>query len=520
MNPEQLSRRNAMWDRIGRGELNNAATDALLLLHTLDSSADQAEIHSALGLMLQRVGRVAESRDRFALAAELTAHDPRLQASYVADEAGSRFLLGDLAGAASQAEHARRLGDRYANRFAACEALNTLTGIALSEGRASDGLRLSKQGVAMQAAEQESTGGGPLSHLYHGLALIELDRFADADAAFAEGMRRSVIAGSAGQLTWYHCMRALARYLSGRWDEAVGDARAGLDDADRTGTLIARPIGWAVVALVEGGRGNVTTAARLVAPREGALTAIGFPGEEWLSMARAAVAPDPGTAYDVLVEGWLHALRTPYFLGWRSLAPALVHNAVLLGHLDMARQATLHAEAGAALSGRVPSALGAALRCRALLDGDADTAVASVEAFRRSGRPFALASACLDAARLLRTSGYDDRAVTYVREAADVFHALRATPWLARAGQRLMHLPTPSPVARQVVGTPPGWLDLTATEREVARHVARGLTNPGIAAVLFISPRTVQTHTSHIYAKLRIGSRVQLTSVLRRHGLD
>lgn len=219
MGPEQVSRRNAVWDRIGRGDLNGAATDALLLLHSLEAPTDQAEIHAALGLMLQRVGRVAESRDRFALATELTTNEPRLQASYVADEAGSRFLLGDLAGAGRAAKRARHLGDRHSNRFAVCEALNTLTGIALSEGRTADGLRLSKQAVALQAAEKESTGGGPLSHLYHGLALVEMDRFGDAGAAFAEGMRRSAIAGSVGQLTWYHCMGGLAHYLSGHWED-------------------------------------------------------------------------------------------------------------------------------------------------------------------------------------------------------------------------------------------------------------------------------------------------------------
>lgn len=519
MNPEQASRSKTMWDRISRGELNSAATDALRLLPALDTASDRAEIHAALGLMLQRVGRIAESRDRFALAVELSAGTPCRQASYVADEAGARFLLGDLAGATRSAEQARHLGESEDNRFAVCEALDTLVKVALSEGRTSDALRISRQGIALQAARKGDVGGAPASHLHHGLALVETDRFVDAEAAFTEGLRRNAIVGSTGLVAWYHCLRGLARYLAGNWDAAILDARAGLEDAERTGILIARPIGWAVIALVEGGRGNVTAATRMVAPREGALTAIGLPGEDWLSMARAAVAPDAPWAYRVLVEGWLHTRRTPYFLSWRSLAPAVVRHAVLLDHSDLAMDATVHAEAGARLSGGVPSTVGAALRCRALVDGDADTAVAAVEAFRRAGRPFALASACLDAARLIRLSGHDDAAVPYVREAADVFHALRASPWLARAGQRLMRLPA-APATAPHNGAPPGWAHLTAAEREVARHVARGLTNPEIGAALFISPRTVQTHTSHIYAKLRVGSRVQLTAVLHRHGLD
>ena len=67
---------------------------------------------------------------------------------------------------------------------------------------------------------------------------------------------------------------------------------------------------------------------------------------------------------------------------------------------------------------------------------------------------------------------------------------------------------------------PVGWAQPTSAEREVARRVAQGLTNPEIARELVVSPRTVQTHASHVYAKLGVSSRVQLTAVLHRHGLD
>ena len=51
---------------------------------------------------------------------------------------------------------------------------------------------------------------------------------------------------------------------------------------------------------------------------------------------------------------------------------------------------------------------------------------------------------------------------------------------------------------------------LTPTERDVVRLVVEGLTNNDVAARLFVSPRTVQTHLTHIYAKLGVTSRVQL----------
>ena len=59
---------------------------------------------------------------------------------------------------------------------------------------------------------------------------------------------------------------------------------------------------------------------------------------------------------------------------------------------------------------------------------------------------------------------------------------------------------------------PGGWESLTPTELEVARHVAAGLTNPEIGQAMFVSSGTVKTHLSHIYAKLGLRNRAQLTA--------
>ncbi|WP_371934588.1 LuxR C-terminal-related transcriptional regulator [Mycobacterium sp. TY815] len=55
-----------------------------------------------------------------------------------------------------------------------------------------------------------------------------------------------------------------------------------------------------------------------------------------------------------------------------------------------------------------------------------------------------------------------------------------------------------------------GWGALTPMEHDVVRLVAEGLGNRDIGARLFISPRTVQSHLTHVYAKLGLESRVQL----------
>jgi ATP/maltotriose-dependent transcriptional regulator MalT len=53
-----------------------------------------------------------------------------------------------------------------------------------------------------------------------------------------------------------------------------------------------------------------------------------------------------------------------------------------------------------------------------------------------------------------------------------------------------------------------GWASLTPTERDVVRLVSEGLANNDIATRLFVSPRTVQTHLTHVYTKLGLTSPV------------
>jgi len=62
-----------------------------------------------------------------------------------------------------------------------------------------------------------------------------------------------------------------------------------------------------------------------------------------------------------------------------------------------------------------------------------------------------------------------------------------------------------------------GWASLTPTERDVVRLVSEGLANNDIATRLFVSPRTVQTHLTHVYTKLGLTSRVQLVQEAARH---
>ena len=59
---------------------------------------------------------------------------------------------------------------------------------------------------------------------------------------------------------------------------------------------------------------------------------------------------------------------------------------------------------------------------------------------------------------------------------------------------------------------PGGWDSLTPTEVRVAELVAEGLTNPEIAERMFVSRGTVKTHVTHIFRKLDLHSRTELTA--------
>lgn len=62
-----------------------------------------------------------------------------------------------------------------------------------------------------------------------------------------------------------------------------------------------------------------------------------------------------------------------------------------------------------------------------------------------------------------------------------------------------------------------GWPSLTRAELDVVRLVSEGLGNKDVATRLFVSPRTVQAHLTHVYAKLGLTSRVQLAQEAARH---
>jgi DNA-binding NarL/FixJ family response regulator len=82
--------------------------------------------------------------------------------------------------------------------------------------------------------------------------------------------------------------------------------------------------------------------------------------------------------------------------------------------------------------------------------------------------------------------------------------------WLAASGRHVFARQEDDRVAAQA---------LTARERDVLLHLARGLSNPEVASELNLSRHTVKQHTSAVYKKLGVRNRAEAASRAQRLGL-
>jgi DNA-binding NarL/FixJ family response regulator len=73
--------------------------------------------------------------------------------------------------------------------------------------------------------------------------------------------------------------------------------------------------------------------------------------------------------------------------------------------------------------------------------------------------------------------------------------------------------------AHQAASTAAVFPELTEREREVLALIADGASNPTIAKLLFLSPKTVRNHVSNIFSKLQVADRAEAILRARRGGL-
>jgi DNA-binding NarL/FixJ family response regulator len=401
-------------------------------------------------------------------------------------------------GAAERAETNRReatdivdsLSDDELARY--LEAPARLAGTELYLGRYADGEVHATRALAVARA----TGQGELV-----LVLVATlgglwrmrGKLADAGELLDGGIEAARLLGNTHALVWTLLGRSAAALHMGDVELALATAQEGFDlsanldegfHSAEAAVDLARALvesgepQRAVELLIEsaGGEGLVLIAG---GPRAHYLESL---ARCWLALGRPADAQRAAEA----AEAWAAALQLPMALAWANRAAAAVE-------LDTG---------DAALAGQ--------------------RALAAAAAADEVGAPVEAALSRTLAGRALSQAGERERASTELQRAAHAFEECGALRYRDEAEQELRRLG--HRIHRR---TRPGKTDgtaiesLTQRELQVARLVVDRKTNPQIAAELFLSQKTVETHLRNIFRKLDVSSRVALArAVERAHRLD
>ena len=210
--------------------------------------------------------------------------------------------------------------------------------------------------------------------------------------------------------------------------------------------------------------------------------------------------------------------------GWRAYCLELLTRCWLsLGRLTEAERAAARSEVTATALGLPLATAWAdrAVAAVALHTGDvanaAERALVSAGTADDAGAPIEAALSRTLAGRALAEAGRREAATSELRRAAAVFEtcgALRYRDGAERELGKLGHRPH----RRSRPGTTDGIgiESLTERELEVARLVVDRRTNPEIAAELFLSQKTVETHLRNIFHKMDVSSRVALARAVER----
>ena len=259
--------------------------------------------------------------------------------------------------------------------------------------------------------------------------------------------------------------RALLAIRRGDWDVAEHDLDA------------------STAELAIGGRGRIGGLSEM-----GKVELAWLRGEATSALAELeAVPPQPGVwATDLAVRRATWSAR----LGRPQAEP--------VEHFEAALAEAANAELAAARSGEGRAWLEAADR------------------WQRASRPYERAVALLLCAEAAYQARDRNAGRTALEEALATARRLGAAPIVGRA-ERLAQRARISVGRRLESRADP--MRLTDREREVLVLLAEGMTNPQIAQHLFISPKTVGIHVTHVLEKLDAHTRGEAVATARRFGL-
>jgi DNA-binding CsgD family transcriptional regulator len=350
------------------------------------------------------------------------------------------------------------------------------------------------------------------------------------------------------ELRWHWVAGIVARYV---WDDHSWDV---LSDrhvrlARSVGALSELPVALNSRAFMLLFAGELAAAASLIQQLQPAIEATGSNRVPYSALGLAAFAgrqADAASMMDAIItdislrgEGigltiseWASAVlnnglgnyekavtaveRATDYLGEMITPPwpavELIEAAARSGRTDMAAD-VLRPLAEFTTASGTDWALGIEARSRALVsEGDAAERLyrESIERLGRTRIRADLARAHLLYGEWLRRRRRRIDAREQLRIAHDMLDTMGMDAFAERARRELQA--TGETARKRNVAT--GDEQLTAQEAQIARMARDGLSNPEIAARMFISPRTVQYHLSKVFTKLGIESRTQLDGVL------
>jgi DNA-binding CsgD family transcriptional regulator len=196
--------------------------------------------------------------------------------------------------------------------------------------------------------------------------------------------------------------------------------------------------------------------------------------------------------------------------------PLLIRIALAVGDRELAAASAQLAARREQLNPGVPTIAGVAAHCRGLLSDSRQDLERAADTLLAGPRPLAAAAALADlgiakiaAGDRIGAANAFDQVLRICSDAGAVRDAAWARKQLRELGIRRRVQALDRPKA--------GWDSLTEAELHVARLAAAGYTNRGIADRLFVSPHTVSTHLRHVFDKLDVRSRVDLTRLVERH---
>ena len=485
---------------------------ALTLRQPVEEAAPSPLRGCVLGTMAFSAGQLGEAEERFSEALAQARDDP-----------GGQALAATIAG---------RLAGTYA-LLGHGEKVMTLGRWALGTGRVN---AVAASQIRTLIAIGASHAAGPLE------ALAELEHL-DADPArvgpvdvdglsFRGALRLQIgdLAGAVSDLTASlklsrrgatlilglraSCYLALAQYLAGEWDDVLLTSEQGFSAAMLHSRRYERPMLHLAAACVPAGRGMTEEAERHARLAGEASASLDYSQERmYAAMARALVRQAAGDYLgmaDVLGywrdEAALDGRSRVYSMLWR---PLLAEGLIGSGQAEPAAAVVerMRAEDGqvaylepalAWLEGWLAELRGGPEEALRIYQRGEDTA--------STQSPVYTARLLLAHGRLLRRTGNRKDAVDRLRRASDLYMNLRAAPFIARTEEELGKCRLPGDPAK----SKQPMLALTSRETEVAHLVGKGLSNPEIAAELFISRKAVEYHLGNIYAKCGLQGRQQL----------